>query len=134
MEKQQPPISLAEPVDIVPSEKGNVILVSEEARVATGEEHKLGILKALSTYPKIILWCMFLCLPIIGIQYDQTVMGAYYALPAFQQHYGRFVGGKWVIEAKWQTAITMAGYIGQIFGALGVAVYPLDRFGPRRTL
>jgi hypothetical protein len=37
---------------------------------------------------------MLLCLPIIGIQYDQTVMGAYYALPAFQQRYGRFVGGK----------------------------------------
>lgn len=61
-------------------------------------------------------------------------MGAYYALPTFQQRYGRFVGGKWVIESQWQTAITMAGYLGQIFGALGVAAWPLDRFGPRRTL
>ncbi|KAK9427404.1 general substrate transporter [Lipomyces doorenjongii] len=136
MEQQQSPNSLAEKADIIKSEKdkGNVIVVSEEARWATGEEHKLGIFKALSTYPKIIMWCMFLCLPIIGIQYDQTVMGAYYALPAFQQRYGRFVGGKWVIEAKWQTAISMAGYLGQVFGALSVAAYPLDRFGPRRTL
>jgi hypothetical protein len=28
----------------------------------------------------------------------------------------------------------MAGYLGQIFGALGFAAWPLDRFGPRRTL
>lgn len=116
------------------TEKGNIIVVSEEARAATSQEHKTDIFAALATYPKIMLWCMFLCLPIIGIQYDQTVMGAYYALPAFQQHYGRFVGGKWVIEAKWQSAISMAGYLGQICGGLGVAAWPLDRFGPRRTL
>ena len=70
------------------SEKGNVIVVSEETRAATRQEHNMGVLEALRTYPKIALWCMFLCLPIIGIQYDQTVMGAFYALPAFQQRYG----------------------------------------------
>lgn len=88
----------------------------------------------------------------------QTVMGAYYALPAFQHRYGRLVGGKWVVEAQWQAAIrfvsspslsppnegdgirqsdqasSMAGYMGQVLGALGVAAWPLDRFGPRRTL
>lgn len=134
MEKEPPAMPLADPRKIIEPVKGNVIVVSEEGRAATGEEHKLGIFEALSTYPKIAIWCMFLCLPIIGIQLDQTVMGAMYSLPAFQQRYGRFVGGKFVIEAQWQTAITMAGYLGQIFGALGVAVWPLDRFGPRRTL
>ncbi|RSH80686.1 hypothetical protein EHS25_007164 [Saitozyma podzolica] len=88
----------------------------------------------VSTYPKIVIWCMFLCLLIIGIQYVQTVMGAYYVLPAFQQRYGNYVGGKWVIPAQWQSAIFMAGYLGQVIGALGVAAWPLDRFGPRRTL
>ena len=117
-----------------PVKPNNVILVSEATRVATAAEHKLGLMEAIRTYPKILGWCMFLCLPLIGIQYDQTVMGAYYALPAFQQRYGRHVGGKWVIEAQWQSAISMAGYIGQVVGALGVAAYPLDRFGPRRTL
>ncbi len=113
-----------EPADFMKAEKGNVLLVSEETREVTRQEHGMGILEALTTYPKIVLWCMFLCLPIIGIQYDQTVMGAFYALPAFQQRYGRARGGKWVIEAQWQSAISMAGYLGQIFGALGVAAYP----------
>lgn len=138
MEKTQPTVPDAAPaatiIECEQPEKGTVIMVSEAALEATREEHKLDILQALTTYPKIVMWCMFLCLPIIGIQYDQTVMGAYYALPAFQQRYGRFVGGKWVIEAQWQSAISMAGYLGQIVGGLGIASYPLDRFGPRRTL
>ncbi|KAB5542464.1 general alpha-glucoside permease [Coniochaeta sp. 2T2.1] len=113
---------------------GKVIQVNEATRHTTEREHKLGVIEAIRTYPKIVLWCMLLCLPIVGIQYDQTVMGAYYALPAFQHRYGRFVGGKWVIQAQWQSAISMAGYLGQILGAIGVAVWPLDRFGPRRTL
>ncbi|RSH82911.1 hypothetical protein EHS25_005901 [Saitozyma podzolica] len=120
--------------DTVEFEKGRVLAVSDESRAVTNEEHKLGLFEAVSTYPKIVIWCMFLCLPIIGIQYDQTVMGAYYALPAFQQRYGNYVGGKWVIPAQWQSAISMAGYLGQVIGALGVAAWPLDRFGPRRTL
>ncbi|KAJ5620271.1 MFS general substrate transporter [Penicillium lagena] len=133
--EQPPTISIAEPADNIKSEQGNVIAVSEEARVATGEEHKLGIVKALSTYPKVVMWCMFLCLPIIGIQYDETVMGAYYAMPAFQRRYGDYVGdGEWLVEAKWQAAISMAGYLGQIVGGLSAAAYPLDRFGPRRCL
>jgi SP family general alpha glucoside:H+ symporter-like MFS transporter len=123
-----------EPDDILAAQKGNIIVVSDETRTATEHEHKLGVLEALRSYPKVVLYCMLLCLPIIGIQYDQTVMGAYYALPAFQQRYGRYVGGKWVVEAQWQSAISMAGYMGQILGALGVAVWPLERFGPKRTL
>ena len=117
-----------------PIKPDNVILVSEATRAATRAEHRLGLFEAIRLYPKIMIWCMFLCLPIIGIQYDQTVMGAYYALPAFQMRYGRHIGKKWIIPAQWQSAISMAGYMGQIIGALGVAAWPLDRFGPRRTL
>lgn len=115
-------------------EKGNVLIISDATRAITGKEHNLGVWEAVTTYPKVVFFCMLVSLPLIGIQYDQTVMGAYYALPAFQQRYGRYVGGKWVIEAQWQAAISMAGYMGQILGALSVAAYPLDRWGPRRTL
>ena len=114
--------------------KGNVLLVSEATRAITGKEHNLGVWEAFRRYPKLVLFSMLVSLPLIGIQYDQTVMGAYYALPAFQERYGRKVGDKYVVAAEWQAAISMAGYMGQVLGALGVAAYPLDRFGPRRTL
>lgn len=114
---------------------GNVLVISEETRAITQEEHKLGVLEAARLYPRTVLWAMFLSLPLIGIQYDETVMGAFYALPAFQKRYGRPVGGgDYLVPPQWQAAISMAGYIGQVFGSLGVAAWPLERFGPRRTL
>ncbi|KAK3196031.1 hypothetical protein K4F52_000899 [Lecanicillium sp. MT-2017a] len=116
------------------AEKPNVIIISDATRNITSKEHKLGVWEAITKYPKLVLYCMLVSLPLIGIQYDQTVMGAYYALPAFQRRYGRLVGDKWVIQAEWQAAISMAGYMGQVLGALGVAAYPLDHFGAKRTL
>jgi SP family general alpha glucoside:H+ symporter-like MFS transporter len=132
--------TMEEPFDIIASEKGNVIIVNQETRRITSLEHKLTVFEALKTYPKIVLWACFIMIPLIGVQYDETVMGAYYALPAFQKRYGIYVGPtksgalEYIIEARWQSAIGMAGYLGQIFGALGVASFPLDRYGPRRTL
>jgi MFS transporter, SP family, general alpha glucoside:H+ symporter len=61
-------------------------------------------------------------------------MGALYALPAFQKRYGYEYNGKYIIPAQWQAAIGMSGYIGQILGGIGANYYPLERFGPKRTL
>ncbi|CAN6655525.1 maltose permease Mal31p [Trichomonascus vanleenenianus] len=114
--------------------KGNVIIVSDKSKEGTALEHQLTLWQAVKKYPKIILWCMFLSLPIIGLQYDETIMGAFYALPAFQKHYGRYYEGKYIVPAKWQSAISMAGYLGQIFGGLGVNTKIMDKYGPRVTL
>lgn len=110
------------------------VVVSEESRAGTKIEHQINVSHAIKTYPKVLFWCFFLCLPIIGIQYDETVMGGLYAMPAFQKRYGVEYKGHYIIPASWQSAISMSGYIGQIVGGLGVATYPLGRFGPRKTL
>ena len=130
--KNIPPDAVSDYIDHEKSQ--NRLHLNEASRHVTAAEHRLSLPQALATYPKIAAWCMFLCLPIIGLQYDQTVMGAYYALPAFQHKYGRLVDGKYIVPAQWQSAISMAGYLGQILGSIGVSAWPLERFGPRWTL
>jgi MFS transporter, SP family, general alpha glucoside:H+ symporter len=115
-------------------EKGYIIQVSDLSKEGTSLEHGLTVWGAIKRYPKIILWCMFLSIPVIGLQYDETIMGAFYALPAFQKHYGQLFEGKYIVAAHWQSAISMAGYMGQIFGGLGANSIVMDKFGPRVTL
>lgn len=72
-EKREADISFADQGgDVVRPEKGNVLAISAASRAATEQEHRLSVWQALTTYPKTVFWAMFLCLPIIGIQYDQV--------------------------------------------------------------
>jgi hypothetical protein len=74
------------------------------AKRGTATEHKMGSWEALKVYRRGAFWSMFISLSIIMRAYDIEIMGNFYALPAFQQHFGIFYKGHgYQIPAAWVT-------------------------------
>jgi len=72
------------------------------AKRGTETEHELGTWEALKIYRKGAFWSMFISLSIIMRAYDIEIMGNFYALPAFQNHFGIFYEGHgYQIPAAW---------------------------------
>jgi hypothetical protein len=74
------------------------------AKRGTATEHKIGAWEAMKIYRKGAFWSIFISLSIIMRAYDIEIMGNFYALPAFQQHFGVFYKGHgYQIPAAWVT-------------------------------
>lgn len=72
------------------------------AKRGTVTEHEMGAWEAIKVYRKGAFWSMFISLSIIMRAYDIEIMGNFYALPAFQQHFGTFYEGHgYQIPAAW---------------------------------
>jgi hypothetical protein len=74
------------------------------AKRGTATEHKMGNWEAMRLYRRGGFWSMFISLSIIMRAYDIEIMGNFYALPAFQQHFGiSYEGHGYQIPASWVT-------------------------------
>lgn len=105
------------------------------ANRGSATEHRLGYWEAFKLYRKGAFWSMFISLSIIMRAYDIEISGNFYALPAFQRHFGVDYGaahGGYQIPARWQVAMSMGSLVGQIIGAYLVA-YPMEKFGRKKT-
>jgi hypothetical protein len=72
------------------------------AKRGTATEHKIGNWEAMKIYRRGAFWSMFISLSIIMRAYDIEIMGNFYALPAFQRHFGIFYKGHgYQIPAAW---------------------------------
>ena len=102
----------------------------------TATEHRLGYWEAFKLYRKGVFWSMFISLSIIMRAYDIEISGNFFALPAFQHHFGVDYGpdhGGYQIPARWQVAMSMGPLVGQIIGAYIVAT-PMELYGRKKTL
>ncbi|KAK4235189.1 general substrate transporter [Achaetomium macrosporum] len=115
--------------------KRDDLLEIEATRAITAAEHALGFWAAVRQYPRATFWALFFCLAVVMAGYDAQIITSFYALPAFQQKYGRLVDGDgdYELSAQWQLALGMGNPIGQVLGALASG-YPLEWFGRRWTL
>ncbi|OBT39587.1 hypothetical protein VE00_10551 [Pseudogymnoascus sp. WSF 3629] len=105
----------------------------EMAKKGTATEHELGTWEAMKIYRKAAFWSMFISLSIIMRAYDIEIMGNFFALPAFQQHFGIYYEGHgYQIPASWQVAMSMGSLVGQVVGAFLVS-YPMERYGRKKT-
>ena len=98
-------------------------------------EHRLGYWEAFKLYRKGAFWSMFISLSIIMRAYDIEISGNFFALPAFQRHFGFDYGEAhdgYQIPARWQVAMSMGSLVGQIIGAYLVA-FPMEKFGRKKT-
>jgi MFS transporter, SP family, general alpha glucoside:H+ symporter len=85
-------------------------------------------------YRKGAFWSIFFSLSIIMRAYDIEITGNFFALPSFNEHFGRPVPGHgYQIPANWQVAMSMGSLVGQIIGAYIVA-WPMEKIGRRKTL
>ncbi|KAL6860862.1 general substrate transporter [Trichoderma novae-zelandiae] len=115
---------------------GKMASISEAmADSGTATEHRLGAWEAFKLYRKGAFWSMFISLSIIMRAYDIEISGNFFALPAFQTHFGVDYGpdhGGFQIPARWQVAMGMGSLVGQIVGAYIVS-FPMERFGRKKT-
>lgn len=108
-------------------------LTQDRADRATNIEHELGYWEAFKIYRKGAFWSMFISLSIIMRAYDIEISGNFFALPAFQQHFGVYSKGiGWQIPASWQVAMSMGSLVGQIVGAY-LVTYPMEKYGRKKT-
>src|SRR5258705_236758 len=107
-------------------------ITTELANRGTRTEHELGTWEALKIYRKGAFWSMFISLSIIMRAYDIEISGNFYALPAFQQHFGFPVPGHgYQVPARWQVAISMGSLVGQVIGAY-LVTFPMEKYGRKK--
>ncbi|KAK0644449.1 alpha glucoside transporter [Cercophora newfieldiana] len=84
---------------------------------AENEELKMGVLQAVRLYPMASFWAFVMSTTIIMESYCVFLMGAFVAMPFFQDTYGVLDSeGNPQIEASWQSALQMGGPLGALIG------------------
>lgn len=108
--------------------------IQEQTKIATYNEHSIGVLEAIKLYPMAILWSAVFAMSLVMVGYDSGIIYSFYALPAFQKHYGQNFGGTigYEITPKWQNVLGMGTPVGQFIGAF-TASWPMERWGRKRV-
>ena len=89
---------------------------------------------AFRVYPKAIAWSVILSSALIMEGYDTSVVGSFWAFPAFLKTFGiKAPNGTLTIAPSWQNGISAATNIGEVIG-LQVAGFLSERVGYRWTL
>lgn len=67
--------------------------------------------------------------------YDTLLLGQFYAQPAFARRFGSYseAGGRYQISPAWQTGLSCATSIGNIFG-LQITGWGCERYGYKKTM
>jgi MFS transporter, SP family, general alpha glucoside:H+ symporter len=108
--------------------------LTQDAKAATAAEHAMSVGDALRLYPKAVASSMILSLALVMEGYDTALLGAFYALPQFQEKYGRRLpDGSYQLTAAWQSGMNGSGAVGSLFG-LYISGIMHERYGYRRTL
>ncbi|KAJ7113268.1 maltose porter [Mycena crocata] len=88
-----------------------------DAMEAELAEHTMTVTEAVRAYPMACFWAFIMSFTIIMESYDVFLIGNFIALPAFANRFGVADStGKFFIEAKWQSALQMAGQLGALIG------------------
>ncbi|KAK7977917.1 maltose permease [Apiospora saccharicola] len=99
---------------------------------AIQHEHSLEFWQAVKLYPAAVGWSMFVSIGVIMLAFDPQLLGNLYATPQFAADFGYKYEGEYIINAPWQTGLSMGNPIGQVIGAL-ISAYPMELFGRKRT-
>lgn len=105
-----------------------------DAKHATIVEHDLSLWKALKSYRKAVMWSFIYSMLIVMESYDGAFIGSLYAQQTFNKRFGEPAGdGTYQVPARWQTALTVTGNIGNILGVF-IDGYMTNYLGHRRLV
>lgn len=109
--------------------------MSNNAKDNDNKEKTMPLKEGLKTFPKAAMWSVILSSAIIMEGYDTNLINSFYSFPDFVRNFGHYYPekGKYEIPARWQTALSMAVYCGEIIGLFAAGVVA-DRVGYRKTL
>jgi SP family general alpha glucoside:H+ symporter-like MFS transporter len=112
----------------------DIATTTESAQTATEFEAQMTVLEGIRLYPKAIMFSCILSLAIIMEGYDTALLGNFYALPQFNQRFGRRLSdGSYQLTSSWQSGLQNGAQVGEIAGLM-IAGILADRFGYRKTI
>ncbi|KAL2440884.1 Maltose permease MAL61 [Exophiala dermatitidis] len=105
------------------------------AKQSDAADRKLSVRAALGKYRKAVFWGMFLSLALVMEGFDGNMMSSFYGQTQFKSRFGTVnpATGEKLIPAPWQSGLSNASAVGQLFG-LVINAYTQDRFGARNTM
>lgn len=111
------------------------VLLSNEAKEASDEEHKMTVRQALKAYPRAVLWSVFFSTAIAMEGYDLVLMSSFFAYPVFNKRYGVLSkdGKTYQVPAPWQAGLSNGARVGEILG-LFINGIVSDRYGFKKTM
>ncbi|ORX40328.1 general substrate transporter [Kockovaella imperatae] len=109
--------------------------LKEEAERAEEYEHSLTVWQSIKTYKAAVGWAAAASLSIVMEGYDTALLGSFWGLPAFREHYGEWLPDKqeYQVPAPWQIGIGQASTVGNFLGIFWGS-FLIDRFGYRKSL
>ncbi|KPI44096.1 General alpha-glucoside permease [Cyphellophora attinorum] len=113
----------------------NAAELDQAMLLANEAEHSLKFWQAVQRYPMATLWAALMSFTIIMEGYDTILIINYTSYPPFVERFGTYypsLDAK-VIPAPWQSALSVAGFVGAVFGLL-LNGYLTERFGYRKVM
>ncbi|KAI5309786.1 hypothetical protein KEM55_002420 [Ascosphaera atra] len=94
------------------------LAMREDAQAAEDEEREMTFKYALRNWRKALMWSLICSMAVIMEGYSTNLIGNFYAYDQFAKKYGKWHEGRYVIEGKWQSALSVSGNCGAFIGAL----------------
>ncbi|SCU86777.1 LADA_0E00232g1_1 [Lachancea dasiensis] len=99
------------------TEASELLNATQDAKEADDNERTMPLMQALKTYPKAAAWSLLVSTTLIMEGYDTAILGAFFALPVFQEKFGsQNSTGDWEVSASWQVGLTLCYIGGEIVG------------------
>lgn len=120
--------------DRILGKKGVWEASTDDAHIATLNEHSMTLYEALRAQPWAFIWSIVVSMSIVMEGYDTILMGNFYAYPTFKRKYGEYYPGVgYQLSGAWQVALMNGSCAGMIIGAF-LNGYLVTKFGFRRVL
>ena len=122
------------PVNVV-TEHVDRALLNQKAKRADEADHQEKVLPALRLHYKAVFWAFVVSMCVIMEGYDTSLLGNFYAFPAFAKQFGKFDAGssKYQLTAPWQAGLGNSSGVGAFFGAF-LNGFLVDRFGQKKVV
>ncbi|OAA71332.1 trehalose transport-related protein [Cordyceps fumosorosea ARSEF 2679] len=105
---------------------------NEAAKAASDHERTMTMRYTIKYYYIALFWAAMMAAPIIMEGYETALVPSFFSFEPFQAIYGDSIeNGKPIVRPVWQSSITIAAAVGQLFG-LWLAPRVVNRFGYRR--
>lgn len=112
--------------------------INEDAKENDQKDKNMTLTEGLKTFPKAAMWSIILSTALVMEGYDTNLLNSLYAMPAFQEKFGRPVNEDDLsqgheVPSQIQISLSMCVYVGQILG-LAISGVIADRIGFRYTM
>jgi MFS transporter, SP family, general alpha glucoside:H+ symporter len=93
-------------------------VLNQQAEQAERADHEETIMSAVGVHGKAVFWAFVVSMCVIMEGYDTSLLGNFYAFPAFAKKFGMFdpPSGTYQLSAPWQAGLGNSSGVGAFFG------------------